>query len=357
MENQIERFGCMPDRPLISIVIVNYNGAGWLPKCLESIKTQTIFSRIETIVVDNHSTDDSLAAARRLLVDFPMAGIVQSGENLGFCEGNNVGARAASGKYVFFLNPDAWLEADCMEQLATETEKAAAAAATPWVLNYLDDTHQDLGFFGFDMFGLCSASAPRRETREIFSPTGCSYLINANVFKQVGMFDRRFFMYSEEVDLSWRVWIAGGRIIGVPRARAHHRGAVNANPTGGASVVEFRTTDQKRFLSNRNCLLTLLKNAQHVLLLAVVPLTLLLLVEGLAGSLLLRRWSFARAAFLDVMRDCWRLRGHVRQQRKMIAAFRQRSDFWMLRFFKLRLNRWDEVKRAFKFGLPHVDAR
>ena len=43
------------------------------------------------------------------------------------------------------------------------------------------------------------------------------------------------------------------------------------------------------------------------------------------------------------MRDCWRLRGHVRQQRKMIAAFRQRSDFWMLRFFKLRLNRWDEV--------------
>ena len=106
MENQIERFGCMPGQPLISIVIVNYNGAGWLPKCLESIKTQTIFSRIETIVVDNHSTDDSLAAARRLLVDFPMAGIVQSGENLGFCEGNNVGARAASGKYVFFLNPE-----------------------------------------------------------------------------------------------------------------------------------------------------------------------------------------------------------------------------------------------------------
>ena len=55
---------------------------------------------------------------------------------------------------------------------------------------------------------------------------------------------------------------------------------MNANPTGGASVVEFRTTDQKRFLSNRNCLLTLLKNAQHVLLLAVVPLTLLLLVGG-----------------------------------------------------------------------------
>ena len=70
------------------------------------------------------------------------------------------------------------------------------------MLNYLDDTHQDLGFFGFDMFGLCSASAPRRETQEIFSPTGCSYLIDANVFKQVGMFDRRFFMYSEEVDLT-----------------------------------------------------------------------------------------------------------------------------------------------------------
>ena len=114
---------------------------------------------------------------------------------------------------------------------------------------------------------------------------------------------------------------------------------------------------RKRFLTNRNCLLTLLKNGRHILLLPIIPLIVLLFLESLAGSLLLRRWSFARASFWSVLRDCWRLRGHILRQRKMVAAFRKHSDFWMLRFFKPRLNRWDEIKRTFKFGLPRVDAR
>jgi GT2 family glycosyltransferase len=357
MGNQIERFGHTRDRLLVSVVIVNYNGAGWLTKCLESIKSQTIFSQIETIVVDNQSTDDSVTEARRLLVDFPSACIVQNSENLGFCEGNNGGTRVAAGKYIFFLNPDAWMEADCLERLIAETEKTGATASTPWVLNYQDNTHQDFGFSGFDIFGLCSPLSPQQKTREIFSPTGCSYLIDANTFKQIGMFDGEFFMYSEEVDLSWRVWIAGGKIIGTPLARAHHRGAVNANPAGGTSVVEFRTTDRKRFLTNRNCLLTLLKNGRHIVLLAVFPLLMLLFVEALIGWLLLRRWSFVKATFLDAVRDCWRLRKHIARQRRFIATFRKRSDFWMLRFFHLPLNRWFEIKRLFQFGVPRVDAR
>lgn len=357
MESQIERFGHAHNQPLVSIVIVNYNSAGWLAKCLKSIKAQTIFNQIETIVVDNQSRDDSLAEARRLLADFPSACIVQNKENLGFCRGNNTGAHAASGKYIFFLNPDAWIEADCMEYLITETEKAGAVASTPWVLNYTDNTHQDLGFWGFDTFGLCSPSSPRGKTTEIFSPTGCSYLIAANIFKQVGMFDNEFFMYSEEVDLSWRVWIAGKKIIGVPAAHAHHRGAVNANPAGGVEAIEFRTTDQKRFLTNRNCILTLLKNGQHLIVIFVIPLVVLLFLEALAGCLMLRRASFFKAAFLNPMRDCWRLRKHISQQRRFIATFRKRSDFWMLRFFRLPLNRWFEIKRLFQFGLPRVDAR
>jgi len=73
--------------------------------------------------------------------------------------------------------------------------------------------------------------------------------------------------------------------------------------------------------------------------------------------LLLRRWSFARISFWSVLCDCWRLRGHVMHKRKMVSTFRKHSDFWMLRFFKLRLNRWDEVKRTIKFGPPRVDPK
>jgi GT2 family glycosyltransferase len=171
------------------------------------------------------------------------------------------------------------------------------------------------------------------------------------------MFDAEYFIYSDDADLSWRVWLAGHKIAGIFEAKLHHRGAAGVNPSGGITTVEFRTNDRKRFLTNRNCLLTLLKNGRHILLLPVIPLIALLFLESLAGALLLRRWSFARASFWSVLRDCWRLRGHISTRRKMVAAFRKRSDFWMLRFFKLRLNRWDEVKRTIKFGPPRVDAK
>src|ERR1039458_3899706 len=103
MESQIENFGRTDGQPLVSIVVLNCNGANWLPKCFGSIKAQTILNQIETVLVDNNSTDDSVTVARKLLADFPSACIVRNLENLGFCEGNNSGARAANGRYLFFL--------------------------------------------------------------------------------------------------------------------------------------------------------------------------------------------------------------------------------------------------------------
>ncbi len=357
MANDIEHFGHTDGEPLVSIVVLNCNGANWLPKCFESIKAQTILNQIETVMVDNNSSDDSVAVARKLLAGFPSACIVRNRENLGFCEGNNCGARAARGHYLFFLNNDTWLEPDCMERLIAGTEKLGAAASTPLVLNYPDNSYQDFGFYGFDFFSLPSPSATATHTREIFIAGGCSYLIRTDAFKQLGMFDAEYFIYSDDADLSWRVWLAGYKVAGVFEAKLHHRGAAGVNPSGGIETIEFRTNDRKRFLTNRNCLLTLLKNGQHILLLPIIPLIALLFLESLVGGLLLRRWSFARASFWSVLRDCWRLRNHVLQQRRMVATFRKHSDFWMLRFFKLRLNRWDEIKRTIKFGLPRVDAR
>jgi GT2 family glycosyltransferase len=354
---QMERFGNASGQPLVSIVVLNCNGAMWLPKCFESLKTQTIIGQIETILVDNNSSDDSVAIARKWFAEFPNAVIVRNLENLGFCDGNNSGARAASGKWLLFLNNDTWLEPDCMEKLIAGTEKLGAAASTPLVLNYPDNSYQDFGFYGFDLFGLPSPSAVADCTREIFIAGGCAYFIRADVFNQLGKFDAEYFIYSDDADLSWRVWLAGYKVAGVFEAKLHHRGAAGVNPQGGITTVEFRTNDRKRFLTNRNCLLTLLKDGQHVLLLPIVPLVLLLFLESLAGAVLLRRWSFARASFWSVLHDCWRLRGHVARKRTAVAAFRQHSDFWMLRFFKFRLNRWDEVKRTLKFGPPRVDAK
>jgi GT2 family glycosyltransferase len=357
MAEPIERFGTGARAPLLSIIVLNCNGAGWLPKCFETIRQQTIIDQIETIMVDNQSTDNSVDVGREYLAKLPCAAMVRLAVNQGFCGGNNAGARAATGRWLLFLNNDTWMEPDCMEKLIAGTEKMGAAASTPLVLNYPDNSFQDFGFYGFDLFGLASGSGNATHTREIFIAGGCSYLIRNDVFNQIGMFDAEYFIYSDDTDLSWRVWVAGYKVAGIYEARLHHRGAAGVNPSGGIETVEFRTTDKKRFLTNRNGILTLLKDCRHILLLTVIPLIMLLFVESFVGAVLLRRLSFARASFWSVLADCWRLRGHIWRERKRVASFRKRSDFWMLRFFRLRPNRWFEITRLFKFGMPRVDKK
>jgi GT2 family glycosyltransferase len=340
--------------PLISIIILNYNGARWVDRCLDSIKKQTLYERLEVIVADNLSSDGSDKEFERILATWPSGRFIQNGANLGFCEGNNRPARVARGQYLFFLNNDTWMEPDCLEVLVKEVERMAAQAGTPLMLNYDDDSLQSAGGGGFDPFGLLSQGSDWSATRDIFVVGGCCYFIGRDLFELLGGFDAELFMYADEYDLSWRVWLSGARAVLVPAARLHHRGAAFVNPEGEQKVVEIRTSEMKRFYTNRNGLLLLLKNCQHVLLLLIPLQLMLLLAEALVAMVLIRRFSFIRVAFWGALRDCWRLRGHVRRERQRLARLRKRSDWWMLRFLSWRLNRMDELKRMRQLGLPKI---
>jgi GT2 family glycosyltransferase len=336
--------------PSVSVIVLNYNGALWLERCLNSLREQTLFNDIEILVADNQSPDHSDQLAAALMKDWRNGRVIQHGENLGYCEGNNRAAESARGRYLLFLNNDTWLEPDCLERLLAEVALAQAAAATPLVLNYDDDSFQSLGAGGFDIFGLVTARGVFDTTREVLMPEGCSYLVEREIFNKVGRFDPKFFMFADETDLSWRVWIAGGKAVAVPAARLHHRGAAQVNPQGGGKLVELRTSDTKRFFANRNGLLVLLKNGQNLLLLLVPLQLLLLLAEAMAGLVLARRWSFVKRTFLDAVGDCWRLRAHIRTERQRIRSYRRRSDWWMLRFLRPGLNRFHELTRAWRIG-------
>jgi GT2 family glycosyltransferase len=345
-----------PAAPLISVIILNYNGIKWLERCLASLRQQTLVEQIEIIFADNLSGDGSCILAEKIMRDWPNGCCLQNGANLGFCEGNNRGAKIARGNFLFFLNNDAWLEPDCLEVLLRETERASADAATPLVMNFDDDSFQSLGAGGFDLCGLTTARFFHLDTREVLMPEGCSYLIRREWFEKLGGFDAEFFMFADEYDLSWRLWVAGGKAIAVPTARLHHRGAANVNPKGEGAVVEFRTSDTKRFFTNRNGLLVLLKNAKNILLLLALLQLGLFALEIVAGLLLVRRWKFVKRAYLDAVADCWRLRGHIMAERRRLRPLRRRSDWWMLRFLRKRFNRWDEICRLRKFGPPKVTA-
>jgi GT2 family glycosyltransferase len=346
-----------PANCLVSVIVLNYNGARWLERCLNSLRAQTIFDHLEVILADNASSDGSDQLGRRIVEAWPTGVFIQHGQNLGYCEGNNRAAEAARGQFLFVLNNDTWLEPRCLEQLLAEVQRTGAGAAAPLILNYEDDSFQSLGAFGFDLFGLPSTRAFAAETREVLMPEGCAYLVRRELFKELGRFDAEFFMFADELDLSWRVWISGHQAVGVPSAKLHHRGAAQVNPAGGGAAVEFRTSDTKRFYANRNSLLVLLKNARFLLLL-LVPLQLgLLLLETIAALVLVRRWSFVRRAYWDAVADCWRLRRQILAERRRIRQFRRRGDLWMLRFLRLRPNRWDEILRWRQFGGPKITPR
>ena len=341
--------------PLISVVVLNYNGNAWLPRCFESLENQTVFKEIEVIVVDNQSPDGSDRMAYEWVQRRPNVRLIKNEANLFFCGGNNRGAAAATGKYLFFLNNDTWLEPDCLAILFQKTEALSAEAATPLVFDYDDENYQSLGGAGLDIFGMVPGIKRFDETSEIFAAYGAAFLIRADVFKNIGGFDEKLLMYSDEVDLSWKVWIAGGRILGVPAARMHHRGAPTANPAGGAKLVELRTNETKRFLSNRNGLLVLMKNCQHILLPLLISHLALLLVEALVSLVLLRNWPYVRKAYFGAMIEAFRMRGHVSTWRRQINSFRQRGDFALLRFLTWQLNRWGEFRQILKLGMIKVD--
>ena len=342
--------------PLASIIVLNYNGAAWLERCLASLHAQTIFSQIEIIVADNASPDHSDRLAAELMRDWPNGRVIQNGCNPGFGGGSNLAVKQTTGRYLFFLNPDVWLEPDCLERLCQESERARVGAASNLVLDYETNDVQARGAVGFDLFGFMVGPKAGQVPERLFASQGFFFL-RRDFFERIGGYDETFFLYCEEFDLSWRIQTAGEEIVHVPSSRMHHRGAAGENPKGGTKLVELRTSDSKRFYANRNHLLTILKNAQHVLLLLLLPALALILAEGLVGALLLRRWSFLSRSCLDALVGCWRLRGHVRAERCRIRAFRRCGDFYLLRFLSCRFSRWHEFKKVLKLGLPKVDQR
>ncbi len=344
----------LPGGPtLVSVIIVCYNCRQWLPKCLDSLEKQTLFRQAEVILIDNASTDGTEDQARELTAGWSNAQVIQTGKNVGFDAANNRGVEQAAGKYVYLLNPDTWLETDCLEQFFVTVEREKAGCAGGLIMDYQDDTLQARGIIGFDIFGYGvqpTEKAPNPEHQLCY--VNGFFFIRKDLYIRLGGLDERFFMYGEEADLSWRVWIAGEKIVPALTARAHHRGAASINPAGDGKIVENRTSINTRFWANRNGLLVIAKNSQHLLLLMLLPCAFLVALEGFFVLFITKNAAIAKKISLDVFVDFWRLRGHVHQERKRIRSFRRRGDFWMLRFFRLGFGRYHEIKAMFKRGLP-----
>lgn len=335
--------------PIVTLVVVCYNCKEWLERFFQSLKEQTIFDRCEILMVDNSSKDGTAEACDREMKTWTNGRFVPTGGNYGFGGGCNWGARQARGKYLFFLNPDVWFEPNCLAELVRQAESSKAKVFSAVEMSYTGTNFtigvHGQGASGFDIFG-CTTPQSKNEKQDNIFAIGTFYFIRRDLFHKIGGFDEEFFVYGEEMDLSWRARIAGEAIELVPTAHVHHAaaGCINHN--------EARTNEFRRFYANRNQLIIILKNSHSFLLLMFFTHIALIAAEALAGAVLARKFSFITTSLFKPIADCWRLRGHIIAQRRFIRSYRQRGDWWIARrFFRLKFGHWPDIKRFLKPGI------
>jgi len=213
--------------PLVSVVIVNRDGAEHLSTLLPSLARQD-YSSIEIVLVDNESKDESVALVRRF---FPEAKVVAMKKDTGFSGGNNAGIAVAAGDYVFLLNNDTELADDCVSQLVTAaTGKPDLAAVVPkmylWrlpkFLNAIGNSVWPRGWGSDNYIGYLDIGQFDK-TEQVFGACFGAVMIGREALEKVGLLDPKYRFYYEDADWSYRARLMGLKIYFAPGARVYHK--------------------------------------------------------------------------------------------------------------------------------------
>lgn len=304
--------------PRISIIIPNWNGLGLLRPCLDALRRQT-YTDHEVIVVDNASSDGSLAALRD---EYPKVRVVALPTNRGFAGGCNEGIRAARGEFIVATNNDTEAEPGWLAALvdALDRHPEAGSAAARIMLHGRRDTLHSAG----DIFrrdgtpdsrGVWQPYGPPFDREcHVFGGCGGATMYRRAMLEQIGAFEESFFMYCEDVDLNWRAQLAGWKCVYVPEAVIYH----HLSATGGGPLSSFHV--------GRN--------------------TLWVLARNYPADLWRRHWR-------EIVRGQWRIaRDALRAWRGAAARARLRGQIAGL----VGLWRWCRARRSIQAGRRVTDA-
>jgi GT2 family glycosyltransferase len=325
-----------PDKPVprVAVVTVIYRCEKFVRGLLESVALVDYpHERLELHLVDNGAGDGSLAAARkeidRLGTKLPSVVIHEPGSNVGFAIGNNIALRAALERgvdYCFLLNPDATLEPAALQEAVRVAEGAQDLGSVQSLLvlgedpEVVNSSGNHIHFLGFGYVGgyRRARAEVAGEPREITYASGACVLLPARVLRQVGLFDETLWLYHEDLDLGWRIRLAGLRNLMAPASVCQH-------------FYEFSRSQSKWYWMERNRWIVVLKNYRLATILLLLPVLLvadcgLLLMAAKAGWLS----SKVRALAWFLRPSAWRYLWHGRRD---IARIRRVPDRELLRHF------------------------
>ncbi len=250
-----------PRAPLVALMILNFNGVGWLKICLPSVAKST-YQNVDVYVIDNGSTDGSSEFVKS---NYPHIKLVRFTKNLGFADAYNRAIKDVQADYLLLLNNDtAVLTPDWIEALVDRAEGSSSIAAVGCKLVTMED-HQRLDsvggmgikyWRGFVDMGKYETDRGQYDSPPVipFSTCAAAMLVRRAAFERVGGFDSTFYTYLEDVDLCWRLRLLGYEIVYEPFAKIAHY----FSGTSGRKGIDAG----KLYLSHRNLLRAILKNCQ-----------------------------------------------------------------------------------------------
>ena len=256
--------GSLPEcrKGLVSVVVVNYNGARFLERCISSALAQD-YPELEVIVVDNASGDGSPDIVEQ---KFPGVLLVRNTENLGFAGGTNAGIRASRGEYLFTLNSDAFPDPGCVRHLVAAMKEDPGAGMCAAKMLFPDGSINSAGIClslsgaAWDR-GMHQPDNGQYPPGEVFGPCAGAALYRRSMLLETGLFDEDFFLFMEDVDLAFRARLAGWKCRYVPEASVVHL-------HGGSAGVG---SDIAVYYGNRNILWYPFKDFPLPLLALAIP--------------------------------------------------------------------------------------
>lgn len=257
----------------VSVLIVSYNTCHQLRACLASIEQGTERVSYEVVVADNASADDSTAMVR---AEFPQVQVLELDTNVGFGRGINTAARAARGRYLVLVNPDAVLHPGALDRLhafATSRPSPGIYGGRALTADGTVDQRSCWGFpspWSLACFGLGLSTAmrgsarfdpeslgrwPRDSTRSVDAVSGSFLMISQQLWSQLGGFDPTYFMYAEDLDLCQRAAHLGHRPMVTPDAVISHAGGASSASHGAkmTMVMRGKVTFLQRHWSPSRC--------------------------------------------------------------------------------------------------------
>jgi GT2 family glycosyltransferase len=270
--------------------------------------------------------------------------IVKEKSNLGFCEGNNVGIRIAKGRYVVFLNNDTYVESNWLEELAKRAELDDEPAVVASMMVYPKSSFTSLGIM-YDVYGASLAkegSGSDSENQELFYGSGAALLVCKNVLNEVGAFDPALFMYQDEVDLCWRIRLAGYKISYARNARCYH-----LKPAADAIGENLNMPVWKFYHAHgKNRIRVLVKNYSNRNILKRLPATIILIsLRTLLLMTLRRRSQYFTATLKGFIWNLSNIRDTI-AHRYEVQRLRKTGDCDIQRFMidhSIELSLWSRV--------------